>query len=244
MKVTFTIHRHMFKNNLGIILSLLIILSAACTQEQPIESPFDDVERPSFLSNENNTTTGIKEDYINTNRHSWQKPEMIIDMLGSLENKVIADLGAGGRGFFSLILVKRDCEKVIALDTDSLALRTLDTTLQRELTDELQPKLELRITPPEMPNIAKEEIDIAFISNTYIYLPNRVEYMSKLRESLKAGGKIMIIDFKRKKTPLGPQAQFKVPLYIVEEELEAAGYSTIRSNDVALDYQYIVIAEK
>lgn len=223
---------------------LLAAFVSACTQDQPIDSPFDNVERPSFLNSSNDTEqTGIKEDYINTNRHSWQKPEMIINMLGSLEDKVVADLGAGGRGFFSLLLVKK-CKKVIALDTDSLALRTLDTTRQRELAEYLQPKLELRITAPESANLNEQEVDVAFISNTYIYLPNRVEYMTELRSKLKEGGKIMIIDFKKKKTPLGPQQEFKVPLFEVEKELETAGFKNIRSNDVVLDYQYIVIASK
>lgn len=231
-----------------LIAVLMAWFFTACTSDEPISSPFDNNERNLFEeilrdSNGNKEFTGIKEDYINTNRHSWQKPELVINMLGDLEDKVVADLGAGGRGFFSLILVKR-CKKVIALDADSLALRTLDTTRQRELAEALQPKLELRLTDPEQPSLKPEEVDVAFISNTYIYLPDRVKYMTALRDGLKPGGKIMIIDFKKKKTPLGPPSELKVPLFMVEEELKSAGYVNIKSNDTALDYQYIITAEK
>ncbi len=228
-----------------------LFLMTACQNDQKIDSPFNDNDRPSLddfydPSEDTSASTGsdgIKEDYINTNRVLWQKPEMIIQLMGDIENKVIADIGAGGRGFFSLRLAPK-AGKVIALDTDAKALKSLDTIRQLQLPEDAQPKLELRLTPSDEPNLEENEVDIVFMSNVYIYLPNRVEYMRNLRSLLKESGKVMIVDFKKKRTPIGPNSSFRVPLYIVEQELEEAGYKNIRTNDTALDYQYIVIAEK
>ncbi len=229
----------------GIFILLINLMS--CQDGQSVESPFDNSERPNIeaISNtgsSNNSSDGIKEDYINTNRVLWQKPEMIIQLMGNIGDKVIADLGAGGRGFFSLRLASK-AQKVIALDTDATAIKSLDTIRQLQLPEDVQPRLEVRLTPSDSPNLKENEVDIVFMSNVYIYLSNRIEYMQKLRSLLKEGGKVMIVDFKKKRTPIGPNSTFRVPLYIVEEELEEAGFKNIQSNDTALDYQYIVIAE-
>lgn len=234
------------------LISFLVILLAGCQNNQDVESPFDNTDKPSledFYNTSEDTaqrdtpSDGIKEDYINTNRVLWQKPEMIIELMGNIEDKVIADLGAGGRGFFSLRLAPR-AKKVIALDTDAQAVKSLDTIRQLQLPESVQPRLEIRLTPADQPNLEEDEVDIVFMSNVYIYLPDRIEYMKNLRTSLKDSGKVMIVDFKKKKTPIGPNSSFRVPLYIVEQELAEAGYQNIKTNDTALDYQYIIIAEK
>ena len=36
--------------------------------------------------------TGVTEDYVHTDRFVWQKPDMIIQMMGDLENKTVADI--------------------------------------------------------------------------------------------------------------------------------------------------------
>ncbi len=237
-----------FAVTLFVLISLCLI---SCQNNQKVDSPFDNSDRPSldefYAPAEDtagsNTSDGIKEDYINTNRVLWQKPEMIIQLMGNIDNKVIADIGAGGRGFFSLRLASK-AKKVIALDTDAKAIKSLDTIRQLQLPEPIQPKLELRLTPADEPNLKENEVDIVFMSNVYIYLPDRVEYMRDLRRLLKESGKVMIVDFKKKRTPIGPNSSFRVPLFVVEQELEEAGYQNIRTNDTALDYQYIVIAEK
>jgi SAM-dependent methyltransferase len=235
-----------------IFLLFLSMLLFDCQGNQSVESPFDGSDQPKLedyydsskdSAQNNSTSDGISEDYINTNRVLWQKPEMIIQLMGDIDNKVVADLGAGGRGFFSLRIAPK-AQKVIALDTDEAAVRSLDTIRQLQLPEAIQPKLEVRLTPPGEPNLKENEVDIVFMSNVYIYLPDRLAYMKKLRSLLKESGKVMIVDFKKKRTPIGPNSAFRVPLYMVEQELEEAGFKNIQSNDTALDYQYIVIAEK
>ncbi len=244
MKLVNTIYTVFF-----VFLSLLLL---DCQGNQDVDSPFDNSDQPRLEDYYDSTgdsdpnkpsSDGISEDYINTNRVLWQKPQMIIQLMGNIQDKVVADLGAGGRGFFSLRLATQ-AQKVIALDTDEAAVRSLDTIRQLQLQESFQPRLEVRLTPPDEPNIKENEVDIVFMSNVYIYLPDRIKYMQKLRSLLKESGKVMIVDFKKKKTPIGPNSTFRIPLYVVEQELEEAGFKNIQSNDTALDYQYIVIAEK
>ncbi|MEL7120599.1 MAG: class I SAM-dependent methyltransferase [Bacteroidota bacterium] len=232
---------------INICLLFILFITLSCQDNTPISSPFDNQEQQQEEASEDTNIdsegAGIKEEYINTNRVIWQKPEMILNMLGNLDQKVVADLGCGESGYFSRRFAQK-AMKVIALDVDPVALAHLDSIRKFQIPEEIQSRIELRTTPEDLPNLEEEETDIVFISNTYIYLPDRISYLNTLRTKLKAGGRVMIIDFKKKRTPFGPPSQIRVPLYRVEQELEEAGFSTVQTNDTALDYQYIVIAYK
>ncbi len=185
---------------------------------------------------------GITEDYTNTNRVIWQKPEMVIDLLGDLNNKTVADIGAG-TGFFALRLAPK-AKKVIAIDIDARFTEYLDSVKVLELPEAMQDKLETRLADPLDPHLQPDEADIVMIVNTFMYIKGRKEYLKVLKEGIAPGGRLLIIDFKKKRTPIGPPSELRAPLFQVEEELIEAGYQNIRTNDTALDYQYIVIAER
>jgi len=51
-------------------------------------------------------------------------------------------------------------------------------------------------------------VDLALVVDTYHHIPNRVAYFTKLKESLKPGGTLAIVDF-RKDAPSGPPAEFR-----------------------------------
>ena len=86
---------------------------------------------------------------------------------------------------------------------------------------------------------------MVLIVNTYMYLSKRVDYLKRLRPGLAAGGKVIIVDFKKKRTAIGPPPSHeRIPVFQVEEDLYEAGYSNVIVNDTALDYQYVVSATK
>ena len=184
---------------------------------------------------------GFDKDYTNTNRVIWQKPEMVIELLGDVRNKTVADIGAG-TGFFALRLAP-EAGKVIAVDIDSRFTEYLDSVKVFELPENMQDRLETRLAEPADPRLSPNEADVVMIVNTYMYIYNRVPYLKNLRKALKPGGRLLIIDFKKKRTPIGPPSEIRIPLYKVEEELYEAGYQNIQTNDTALDYQYILMAE-
>jgi cyclopropane fatty-acyl-phospholipid synthase-like methyltransferase len=135
-------------------------------------------------------------------------------------------------------------DKVIAIDVDSRFINYLDSVKVRILPDNLQSKLETRLTTPDSPALQNEEVDVVVIVNTFMYVDNHPAYLKRLKKGMKEGGKLLIIDFKKKRTPVGPPEDIRQPLYVIENELYDAGYTNILTNDTSLDYQYIVIAEK
>lgn len=183
-----------------------------------------------------------KEMYENTNRMVWQKPDLIINMMGDLSNKTVADIGAG-TGFFSKRLAKQ-AERVIAIDIDQRFLSYIDSVKVLEMTEPQQARLETRLAKPNDPNLKPGEADVIMIVNTFIYIKDKKGYLQTLKESLSEGGELFIIDFKKKRTELGPPSSIRLPLYQIEEMLYQAGYTNVNTNDTALDYQYIISGQK
>ncbi|HQW10763.1 MAG TPA: class I SAM-dependent methyltransferase [Saprospiraceae bacterium] len=169
----------------------------------------------------------------------WQKPELVVNLLGDLKNQTVADIGAG-TGFFTFRLLQK-ADKVIASDIDTASLHLMQI-LSMKLDTAISDRLKIVIAKADDPNLGKDKVDVAFISNTYMYLTNRGKYLQNLKLYLKPNARLMIIDYKKKNLPFGPQASQKIDLSQVENELTDAGFKILLSDDISLDYQYIVIA--
>ena len=184
------------------------------------------------------------EEVVNTideERLIWQKPKEIIQRLGNLENKVIADIGAGS-GYFSFRLLPQ-AKKVIAIDIDPQAIAFMDSVKQF-LPVEFQSKFEARKVGPDSPELADGEADVVIIVNTIAYIENKINYLKVLKDGISDNGKILIIDFKKRNIPIGPPAENKLALSELEQQLIQAGYKRVIADDQSLDYQYIVMASK
>lgn len=174
-------------------------------------------------------------------RLAWQKPEEVIALLGNLEDKTVADIGAG-TGYFSYRIAER-AKRVIAIDIDSVALSYIENT-KKKLPQEIGTRIETRLAHSNDPNLSNGEADIVLVVNTYTFLQNRIRYFEQLLPKMSPSARLMVIDFKKKKTPIGPPSESKVALGDVENELESAGFELMKSDDRMLDYQYIVLARK
>lgn len=172
----------------------------------------------------------------------WQKPQLVIDLLGDLHDKTVADIGAGA-GFFALRLAPM-AEHVIAIDIEPRFVEYLDSVRYTALPNGLYERLETRLAEPANAGLKPGEADCILIVNTYMYLPQRVAYLRHLRTGLAPKGRILIVDFKKKMTALGPPKNIRIPQYQVEEELEQAGYRILTSDDTSLEFQYIIMADK
>jgi SAM-dependent methyltransferase len=180
-------------------------------------------------------------DFENKSRVIWQKPEMVINLLGDVSNQTVADIGAG-TGYFSFKIVPK-AKKVIALDIDPRFISFMDS-VKKELPLEYQSKFESRLVETNDPKLKTNEVNSVIVVNTYMYIQNRMKYLSILRKGLADNAKILIIDYKDNNLPIGPPSDIKVSLKTVENELKEAGFKSITADDNSLDYQYIVTAVK
>lgn len=203
------------------------------------------LEKPNQLSQSNNAPnqTPPNVDIIPTDdsqdRTIWQKPYVVIAKMGDLTNAVIADIGAGS-GYFSFRFIHQ-ASKVIAIDIEPQLIDMMNAE-KMYYKQEIQNKFEARLAAVDDSKLSPNEIDIAFLSNTYCYLENRVNYLRNLKSKFKSKGRIVIVDFKKKLTPFGPDQKHRLAQAEVEQELLEAGYQIVESDDTSLQYQYIIIA--
>lgn len=227
------------------------IIASSCknANDEPIDRPryIDSLETSTSVEPKGSPEDSIAfeerlADYESKDRVFWQKPDLVVDRLGDLSTKTVADIGAGS-GYFARRLAYK-AKRVIAIDIDPNFIHFMDSIKVVELPTDIQQKFETRLATFDDPKLNPKEADIVLIVNTYLYIQDRVVYMRRLKEGLAPGGQVVIIDFKKKRIPLSnPQQGIRVPLFEVEEELFEAGYSRVISDDTSLDYQYIVVAK-
>ncbi|MEL6865285.1 MAG: class I SAM-dependent methyltransferase [Bacteroidota bacterium] len=178
-------------------------------------------------------------------RDIWQKPEVVLHQLGDLKGKVVADIGAGPYGYFSLrIASQTEAKKVIAIDIDQEALAFIEEARQAFLPANVRDRLEARLVTSNNAKLNPGEVDVVLIVNTAIYFDSRIDYFKNLRTGLAPGGRLVIIDYKKKQTPIGPPVEKRIALGLIEQELLEAGYRLLASDDKTLEFQYIVTAIK
>lgn len=170
-------------------------------------------------------------------RDDYQQPEKVLTYLGDLNGKTIIDIGAGS-GYFSVKLAKK-AEKVIAADVNQ---EFLDYVQKRIDKDELK-NIELRKIPYDNPLLKDNEVDMVFIVNTNHHIENRPDYFAKVKKGIKGNGELVIIDFFKTETPVGPPVEMKVAIDEVIADLKKAGYTTFEVETNLLAYQYIVRAK-
>lgn len=179
--------------------------------------------------------------YERPDRSNWQKPKEVLDFLGDdLSDKVVADIGAGS-GYFTFRIVPKAI-KTIAIDIDPRMISFIDSCKNIYLPDSLEKRLESRLAQPDDPQLKAGEVDVVFLANTYAYIQRRVDYFSRVKKMLRPGGRVVIVDFKKRRIPVGPEMEDKVPLHQAESELLEAGYTQVFANDQLLPYQYILVA--
>ena len=220
------------------ILLVFVFLISACK-----ENSYDAPKTGSFpFDSISSVDTNLDNMRSNIGRAIWQKPGLVIEKLGDISDKVIADIGAG-TGYFSFKLALK-AKKVIAVEIEQGLLDYIDST-KVMLPANRRSRIETRLASPDDPHLEAGEVDIILIINTIAYINDLPEYLQTLKKCLKKDGKIMIIDYKMKRLPINsPPKTERVYLDHLEDVLIDAGYKILKVDDTSLDYQYIIKAEK
>lgn len=183
------------------------------------------------------STEELIERFESPERDEYQQPEKVVDYLGDLNGKHIMDIGAGS-GYFSVKLAAAGAN-VIAADVSDEFQKALKKRIEENNID----NIELRKIPFDGPKLSDQEVDMVLIVNTYHHIENRPDYFSKVKKGTKDNGELVIIDFFKKETPVGPPVDHKISKDLVISELKKAGYTEFDVNVDLLKYQYIIKAK-
>src|SRR5262249_40786149 len=131
-------------------------------------------------------------------RDAWQKPHEVIQALALKRDAVIADIGAG-TGYFAVRFARMVPDgHVHAVDTEAEMVRFLERRARREGLKNLIAILGAADDPR-----LTEKADLVVLVDVYHHIENRERYFRGVRDWLKPGGRLVVIDF-RLDSPQGP----------------------------------------
>lgn len=167
-------------------------------------------------------------------RDAWQKPHEVIQALALKPDAIVADIGSGTGYFAARFAHMVPKGRVYGLDTEPDMVKHLAERAKREGLANLTA---LKVAPndPRLP----EQADLAIFVDVYHHVEERERYFAKLRDSLKAGGRVAVIDF-RMDSPVGPPPAARIAPEQVKAELLRAGYVLEREHGF-LPNQYFLV---
>jgi ubiquinone/menaquinone biosynthesis C-methylase UbiE len=169
-------------------------------------------------------------------RAKWQKPDEVVQALKLEPGQRVIDIGAG-TGYFT-----RRFAKAVAPSGQAVGLDIEPAMVEYMKADAKKRSLknyDARLVKPDDPELAPNSADVVFFCDTLHHMDNRVAYFRKLASALRAGGRVIVIDFKKEALPVGPPPQDKLARADVIAEFRSAGYR-LRREQYFLTYQYFL----
>ncbi len=100
------------------------------------------------------------------------------------------------------------------------------------------------LAAPDDPRLAPESCDLIFLANTFMFIDNNAAYLKRLLPSLKKGGRVVNIDFKKMVTPQGPP----VPRRLAREEFlkmaDASGLKLVGDPEFLPSQYFLILGKK
>jgi len=221
-----------------ILLTFLISCQSGHSEREKITSA-DSVKVDKPSSPDSNDFQLLVKKIDDPTRGDWQNPQLVIRELGDLTGKTVVDIGAG-TGYFTFRIAP-DAAKVIAVDIDKRFLNFIDEK-KLEYEGEWVNHIQTRLTVSDDPALKKGEVDDVLIVNTFHFLKDRINYLKKVKEGMKPGGILLIVDFKEGNFSVSPPPDLIVPPDEATSEIKAAGFKQISVDLLSLQYQYIIKA--
>ncbi len=170
-------------------------------------------------------------------RGSYQKSAEVIKALAIKPGEVIADIGSGS-GYFTLPLARAVGGKgrVYAVDVNP----DMILHLNRRIRDLNLRNVVTVLCAPDDPLLADASVDRFFICDTWHHIPGHAKYLGLLKRMLKPGGQVIMVDFKKVKTPVGPPMEMRIDRADLVREMEANGFQ-LASEHTFLEHQYFLV---
>jgi ubiquinone/menaquinone biosynthesis C-methylase UbiE len=170
-------------------------------------------------------------------RDEYQKPHEVITALGLKPGEAIADIGAGS-GYFTFRLAHHvgDAGRVYAVDVSP----DMIVHINRRIRDLGAKNVVSILCAPDDPLLADASIDRFFICDTWHHIEDHPRYLALMKKMLRPGGQVVMIDFKKAQTPVGPPMEMRISRDDLLKEMEANGFK-LAAEHIFLPYQYFLV---
>ena len=170
-------------------------------------------------------------------RDAYQKPHEVITALNLKEGEVIADIGAGSWYFtFRLAHHVGDTGRVYAVDVSPDMIMHLN----RRIRDLGATNVVTILSAPDDPLLMDGSIDRFFICDTWHHIADHSRYLALLKKMLKPGGQVVMIEFKKAQTPVGPPMEMRIDRDDLLKEMDTNGFK-LATEHTFLPHQYFLV---
>lgn len=152
-------------------------------------------------------------------RSDWQRPTEVVAMLEIVPGQTVVDLGTGTGYFLPFLSVAVGVHgHVIALDNEPAMIEhVIGRAVRQGMAN-----VEARVVQSADPALGSETVDHVLVVDTWHHLPDRAAYASHLRDALRPGGTLVVVDFTVDATR-GPPVADRISPEAVALELTNAG---------------------
>ncbi len=165
--------------------------------------------------------------YEGFDRDEWQQPDRVLGELTLEPGMRVADIGAGG-GYFTFRLADAVGADgiVYAVDVDE----DMTSYLEERAAEQGYANVKVILGEFADPLLPDGGVDFVFTSNTFHHIEGRVEYFRNLKQDLRPGGRIAILELTGESWFARNFGHFTSRETIVSE-LTEAGYEEVASHD-------------
>jgi ubiquinone/menaquinone biosynthesis C-methylase UbiE len=170
-------------------------------------------------------------------RDAYQKPQEVLAALDLKPEEIIADIGAGS-GYFTFRLARHVSERgtVYAVDVSPDMILHINRTIR-----------DLKVTnvfsilaEPDDPLLPVASVNRFFFSDSWHHIENQTKYLSLMKKMLKPNGEVVMIDFDKKETPVGPPLKMRIAREDLIKQMTSNGFRLAKEHTF-LQYQYFLV---
>ena len=170
-------------------------------------------------------------------REEEEAPDVALDVLKIPKGASVADIGAGS-GYITVRLAARvgPTGRVFANDVQPQMLNIL----ARRLSNAKITNVTLIEGTFDDPKLPPASVDLALMVDVYHELSQPQEILRHLRESLKPGGRLVLLEYRKEDPRVPIKPEHKMSVAEAKMEVEAEGF-TLSTVDETLPWQHILI---
>lgn len=174
-----------------------------------------------------------------SSREMTEQPQQVVAALNLKPTDVVADIGAG-TGYFSFRISPRVPEgKVLAVDIQPEMLDIMNFLKKENNISNVEPILGSATNP----NLPDESVDLALMVDAYHEFEYPREVMEGVVRSLKLGGRVVLVEYRRENPFIPIKAIHKMTQNQTRKEMNAVGLQWLETKSF-LPQQHLMVFEK
>lgn len=218
-----------------VVAGLLAFAAGVAAQHQ---APAAGHQKPDHMEHRFDDASRWAKEFDDPSRDAWQMPARVIEALALKPGQAVADIGAGTGYFSSRLARSTAAPAVYAVDIEPSMVAHLMARAEKEGLKNLT-AVQATAAGPNLP----VPVDTVLVVDTYHHIPKRVDYFRALKASIRPGGQLAIIDF-RKDAPAGPPVEFRFTPEQISAELGEAGFALVEQHDFLPRQMFLVYRVK